>query len=103
MCIRNRQGLEVSFLERIKSAAYVLGGQHAASRARILSRDIRAFMHEAGTTPNDADEDYRVKSRIWRRTRHCSEKELLFLYAVDKEVAMLCERVARQHLQLDLL
>ena len=95
--------MKASLLRRMKSAAYALSGQPAAARARTLSRDIRSFIHEAGAIPNDVDEDYRVKSQIWRRTRHCSEKELLFLYAVDKEVATLCERVARQHLQMDLL
>ncbi|CAG2153780.1 hypothetical protein [Cupriavidus numazuensis] len=93
----------MSLLRGITSAAYMLWGQHAAARARTLSRDIRSLMHEAGTTPNDVDDHHGVKSKIWRRTRHCSEKELLFLYAVDKEVAMMCERVARQHLMPDLV
>lgn len=98
-----RKTLTVSVLRSIQSAAYALGGQHAAARARHLARDIRAFISEAGATANEVDGDDRVKAKIWQRTRRCSEKELLFLYAVDKEVAMLCESVARQHLQMDVL
>jgi len=94
---------DVDFLGKIKYAAYRLGGHCATTRARALSRDIRKYIYEADAIPNNADKDYSVKSKIWKRTRHCSEKELLFLYAVDKEVAMLCERVAQQHLQLDFM
>jgi hypothetical protein len=94
---------DVGFLGKIKSAAYGLGGHYATTRARALPMDIRKFIYEVDAIPNNADKDYSVKSKIWQRTRHCSEKELLFLYAVDKETAMLCERVAQQHLQLDLM
>ncbi|WP_152624030.1 hypothetical protein [Cupriavidus sp. IDO] len=93
----------MSFLGKIKFAAYVFGGQHATAKARVLSRDIRTFIYEADAIPNDADKDPLVKSKIWQRTRNCSENELLFLYAVDKEVAMLCERVAQQHSPWELL